>query len=308
MAFKIIQPHSRIGQVLDYYAKGIYPGVATGYSNIDEYYKPRIGNTTIITGYPSMGKTEFLLQMLCNTTSLHGWKHALYTPETGTCVEIILELVHKFTGKTYRKNYANSITESELITAINMITDHFYIIEPDDVSGLTVDEWYAAVKEIDNQTRIHTASIDNWNDLVHDLNNFGGKISEYLKFQIPKFNRFCKTEMISGFILAHPKSPDKMNGKILPAKPNDIEGGSLWWAKAQTIITIHRELDEQNAPTEVIFHKVKPKIVGKRGVTELQYHVADNCYSIDGTRNTQPVSILKTKEVQQVDNNFKAPF
>lgn len=300
MAFKIIKPHTRVGSVLQYFAKGIYPGVNTGYSNIDEYYKPRIGNTTIITGYPSMGKTEFLLQLLVNTTCLHGWKHALYTPETGTCDEIILELVHKFTGKTYRKGYENSITESELVNAVNMITDYFYIIEPDDVSGLTVDEWYDAVKEIQGEATIQTASIDNWNDVVHDLNKFGGKISEYLKFQLPRFNRFCKTENISGFILAHPKSPEALGGVLKPAKPNDIEGGSLWWAKAQTIITIHRELEEQNSSTQVIFHKVKPKIVGKRGIANLHYHIADNCYSIDGTRSTQPYSTFKTVEEKNI--------
>jgi len=295
---KIIRPSSRLGSVLDYYQKGIYPGVSTGYKSMDEHFKPRLGNTTIITGYPSMGKTEFLLQILVNTTSLHGWKHALYTPETGTCDEIILELVHKFTGKTYRKGYGNSITEKELINSVNMINDYFYIIEPDEINGLSIDEWYEGVREIVKDGKIHTASIDNWNDVVHDMNKFGGKISEYLKFQLPRFNRFCKTENLSGFILAHPKSPDTMGGDLKPAKPNDIEGGSLWWAKAQTIITIHRDLEVAQSCTNVIFHKVKPKIVGKRGKIDIHFHVSDNCYSEDGTRRTQPFSFLKDKEVE----------
>lgn len=291
----VVRIKEKVGSVLEYYHRGVYPANNTGFANIDEYWKPRLGNTTIITGYPSMGKTEFTLQILVNCTMLHGWKHALYTPETGTSEEVILELVHKATGKTAQKGYANTISEMELLNATNYLDQYFYIIEPDEVKGLTVNEWYEDVQYIIKETKIHTATIDNWNDLTHDLNNYGGKISEYLKHQLPRFNRFCKSEMIHGFILAHPKSPEKLGGsKLPPAKPNDIEGGSLWWAKAQSLITIHRDLEnEQDKTTQVIVHKAKPKIVGKQGFTSLHYHIADGCYSIDGTRQTQPVSYFK---------------
>jgi len=290
---KVIKPNEIMDSVLNYYERGVYPPHSTGYFTLDEYYKPRLGNTTIITGYPSMGKTEFTLQLLVNTTSLHGWKHLVFTPETGTSEEIVLELVHKFTGKTYRKNYENSISYKDLMTAVAYISDYFYIVEPHEVEGLTLDEWYNVANEYSG--KVNTVTIDNWNDVTHDMGKHAGKVSEYLKFQLPKFNRFCKTKNVHGFILAHPKSPDKVKGEALkPARPEDIEGGSLWWAKGQSIIGIHRDLDTNNSPTQVLIYKAKPKIVGKMGMTQLYYHVADGCFSEDGTRSTYPKSNLKT--------------
>lgn len=258
---------------------GNQPGVSTGFKTLDEFYTVKKGNTTIITGWPTSGKTQFMLQLQTNLTALHNWRHVIYSPETGDAPDIYAEIIHCLTGKTFNNKYSNHITESEMYDAASFTHDYFRVLEPVD-NEITPEHWYESVKEIQSEMEVHTASIDNWNDVEHDMNNHGGKISEYLKFHLPKFNRFCKTRNIHGFLLAHPRNPETKGKESLPPpRPDQIEGGSLWWAKAQSLIVVDRDwTDPKSTTTDILVQKVKPKIVGKKGNVSLQFAAAWNCY------------------------------
>lgn len=264
---------------------GNQPGYKTGFTCLDPYYTVQLGNTTYISGYPTVGKSQFTFQLQCNLTNLYDWKHVIYSPETGNVEDIYAELVHCLTGKTLDKTYANYISEKELFDALAYIKSFFKVIDQDDKPS-TLESWYECVKELHKEFNIKTASIDNWNDIEHEISKRGNIISEYLKLELPKFNTFAKKLGIHGFMLIHPKNP-QLSGKEPPPPPTPfmLEGGSLWPAKGRNIIILHRDLmDYKNTVVDVVIHKVKPKIVGKKGNIQLHFAPAFNCYfeEIDG--------------------------
>jgi twinkle protein len=61
----------------DLWGKGTGKGISTGYSNVDEIYTIAQGQLTIVTGYPSCGKSNFVDQMMVNLAKSHDWKFAL---------------------------------------------------------------------------------------------------------------------------------------------------------------------------------------------------------------------------------------
>ena len=67
-----------------------------GFDSLDPYYKIVLGSTTYIGGQPSHGKTEWLFEMLIRLTQLHGFRHLIYSPETGMAEKIYLELTCKY--------------------------------------------------------------------------------------------------------------------------------------------------------------------------------------------------------------------
>jgi len=101
--------------------------LSTGFETLDQFYKIRPTNTTIIYGYPASGKSEFALQMLVGL-SAKGKKHLIYTPETGNAAEIFCEIAHSLTGKTFDKRFSNYISEAEIYRVQNHILEHFTII------------------------------------------------------------------------------------------------------------------------------------------------------------------------------------
>lgn len=293
---KLVRLNSITDRLFDLRKNGNYPGQSTGFTKLNPYYTIRRGNTTYITGYPTSGKTQLYIQLMCNTSHLYGWKHLPFTPETGTSEEVYAEIIHCLTGKTFNGRFYNYITEAELYDVLPFVQDHFKIIDPTD-GDCTLEAWYEVIREAKREFQVDTAGIDNWNDLEHDMSKHGQKISEYLKYQLPIFNRFAKTENIHGFLLVHPRNPEIMKGEKNPSapRPDMIEGGSLWYAKAQSILIVHRDWSEpDNRTSEVIVAKAKPKIVGKKGMIELEYDPSMNCYfeEIDGTQ-IYPESIFK---------------
>lgn len=276
---KLVEANSIMDNIFHLHKNGQYPGMKTGWKSLDELYSVRRGNTTIITGYPTSGKTTFYLNLLVNLTKNFGWKHCVYSPETGTASEIYAELIFMLTGKTFNKTYQNYITEKELYNILPMVQEYFKVIEPEDTNN-TLDNLYSEVDYAVKTYNINSFGIDNWNDIEHNM-IAKGTISEYLKHELPKFNRFAKTRDVHGFCLVHPRNPDplKQGEQLQPPRPDQIEGGSLWYAKAQSLIVVHRNWDDPtNFNTLIKVEKAKPKIVGKKGQAILTYYAGFGIY------------------------------
>jgi twinkle protein len=53
-------------QVDKIFQDGLGSGATTGYASVDEYYTVAPGMLTVVTGHPSMGKSEFVDQIMVN--------------------------------------------------------------------------------------------------------------------------------------------------------------------------------------------------------------------------------------------------
>lgn len=276
--------------------------LSTGFQTLDMFYKVKPTGTTIIYGYPKMGKTEFLFQLLISLSVKYGKKHLIYSPESGSSEEIYAAIIHGLTGKTFDKRYPNYITEAEYYRVQPFVQEHFIVAEDTDEKGLDFEEYIKLVKDCKNEHGIHTSSIDNWNDIEHESYT---NVSDYLKRKLPKWNKLALTQNIHSFLICHAKNPIGIKNGELPKAPTpyEIDGGAAWIQKAYNMICINREYIEVNNrmqlgnEVDVIIQKVKPRIVGQTGMCKLDYEWAKKCYNetVDG-------------RILRIDTGFKAAY
>ena len=275
--FNITSASDVINRLKDYRTQYNDRGKFLGFSSIDKHYTMQLGNCTDWTGYPISGKTQFLMEMLMNTSVLYGWRHLLYFPDVGSNVEIIADLIHKKTGKSFNPHDQNHITEAEIYTSIDWVTHHFLVLTKQDVKAkLTpVAFWDMAVK-IKQDNELHTASIDSWKDLAHPYNDYGG-YAQYLEFVLPYRNAIAENNDLHLHTIIHPKLTEKENGKRKPPVPYDLKGGSEWFNSGKCMITIDRPNFETNE-VDVYFNKIKPRSIGNIGQITMRYDVAAGRY------------------------------
>jgi KaiC/GvpD/RAD55 family RecA-like ATPase len=277
--------------------------LSTGFKTLDLLYMVKPTNTTIIYGYPKMGKTEFLFQLLISLSLNYGKKHLIYSPESGSAEEIYAAIIHGLTGKTFDKRYtSNYITEAEYYRVQPFVQEHFIVAEDTDEQGLNFDEYIKLVKQCKKDFGIHTSTIDNWNDIEHE--NYTN-VSDYLKRKLPKWNKLALSQKIHSFLICHAKNPIGLKNGELPKAPTpyEIDGGAAWLQKAYNMICINREYVELNGgvqlgnEVDVIIQKVKPRIVGKTGTCKLDYDWLRKCYSetYDG-------------QIHQIESPFKEKY
>lgn len=248
------------------------PGAMKGHDASDipvfnEHYTCRLRNTTIITGYPSSGKSFLAMNLQAALTAKHQWKHFLYTPEMGNADEIYLTLFEIITGHSV----GFGLTEQMITDNLRYINEHFLVFEPDTVP--TMSDLVKLVHEAKEEFGIQTFSIDNMNDLRH---NIVGTQDIYFEDQLLTFNNAAKTLNVHGFLLAHPAKPSA-DDLDLPPPPDKIKGGSAFWSKGQTIMSL-RDAEEY---LHVAIYKAKPRYVAKKGDFLLKKEYKRSTYSIN---------------------------
>ena len=82
--FKILEYNDVQESVINYLQKGDLRGKYLGFPFFDEKYTMALGNCTDWTGSGGSGKSEFLLELLLNTSLYYGWKHLIYVPDVGS--------------------------------------------------------------------------------------------------------------------------------------------------------------------------------------------------------------------------------
>ena len=236
----------------------------TGHQPINEYYKVLLGNCTDITGYPYSGKTLFLVDILFNLSKSKGFKHLLHLPDSGKPAEVIANLIHKYTGKSFNKNHPNAIEEHEIIKCMGWINEHFKIYKYGKQRPTPIEFW-----EYANTLDVQTACIDSWNYMRHE-----GKGTDYLADILSRRNELAENSGKHYFTIIHPKNPTALDynkdGTLKAPDVFNMMGGSEWNNNGKNIIVVHKESKESNN-FDIHFRKIKPRIVGKSGLVTLQF-------------------------------------
>lgn len=245
-------------------------GVYLGFDKLHKHYSMSLGNCTDWTGYPMSGKTQVLMELLINTSLFYGWKHLVYFPDVGTNVEIIADLIHKKTGKSFNPSNNNVITDEEIQNNIEWVINHFKVLTKSDIKAkMTPIEFWDMAVELQKHEELHTASIDSWKDLTHNYIEFGG-YAQYLEYVLPYRNQIAEDNNLHLHTIIHPKLTEKVNGKRAVPVPYDLKGGSEWFNSGKCMITVHRHDPTMNI-CEIHFNKIKPRSNGEIGSIELWF-------------------------------------
>ena len=257
----------------NYNQKGKY----LGWQGLDEFYSMQLGNCTDWTGFPMSGKTQVLMECLLNTSKFYGWKHLVYFPDVGNNVEIVADLIHKLTGKSFNPLENNVIKDREITNSLDWIFEHFQILTKKDVKAkMTPFQFYDYAVELKQKNGLQTASIDSWKDLSHPYHDYGG-YAQYLEVVLPYRNQIAEDKELHLHTIIHPKLTEKINGKRSVPSPYDLKGGSEWFNSGKCMITVHREDLGYNQAT-INFNKIKPRSAGKIGQLIMWFDVEKFLY------------------------------
>jgi len=264
-------------------------------------YTIKEGCTTYIGSAPASGKTELWFEILINLSCLHNWNHVIFSPETGSSAEIFAELCYKYIGKPYVQGQ-NSMSNSEQVIAEMFINEHFIVIDPID-EDLTITKFYELVDEIEKKEgmKIHTTTIDPWNELTEEFIQADlGREDKYLSRILGQVRKNARKTGRHNCVINHVRDQPMVSSKTIAGtdisyfpmpSARDFAGGQVWFRKGLSVLIPWRPpyglLDsEGNGAEKNEVHlkvaKSKPKGVSKNGVYKLyldldkyQYYMLD---------------------------------
>lgn len=276
------------------FAKGMVKGFYCGFEQLYEYYSPLMGGTTYVYANPFSGKTEFWFEVLMSLSELHGMKHAVYSPETGSAEDIYAELISKAARKPFYKQIQGAMGDSDYQRWKEWVGHHFVVIDPQE-TDLSVKEFYAQVDMIEEDLgiKINTTTTDPFNEMKHDLQDKRQDL--YIEEILGFIRRNAREKKRHNAVITHTASQeiikdvtvDGKNAYFNPApNPNKLSGGLAWNRKAMNLLAIWRppvgvldpDTNEPHKENEVhiIIQKYKPKGTGRKGTVRWFFDIHQN--------------------------------
>ena len=255
----------------DLWSKGTGKGVSTGYRGLDQIYTVAPGQLTVVTGYPSNGKSNFVDQLMVNLGKQHDWKFAICSFENQPEVHIS-RFMEIYAEKRFFEG-SNRMTEAERDDALKWAQDHFIFMDSENVEPATIDSILDRAKAAVAQLGIRGMVIDPYNYI--DMKNSGESETAAISAMLTRVQSFAKAFGVHVWFVAHPAKITR-SGMDLP-RPDGmaIAGSMAWWAKADCGLTVHRG----QTGVEVAVWKCRYRWVGTQGEALLGYDKVTGTYS-----------------------------
>lgn len=244
--------------------EGLPPGQRTGWPTVDKFFRPERGYFCVITGIPGHGKSEFMDGLICNTTLLHQWRWAIFSPENYPTALHFNKLAEKFIGAPQKET-----PDADYKMAIDIIDQYMTWLYPPD-GDVTLTQLLEQVLIIKNTYGCDAFVLDPWNEIDHSRPD-GMTETEYIDMSLRRFRRFCRENELFGAIVAHPtKMQPLRDGTMPPVNLWSISGSAAWRNKADYGLVVRRDDMQKNEPVLSV-QKIKQKNFGRVGEVQLYY-------------------------------------
>jgi twinkle protein len=258
-------------RITELYTQGSGKGYSTGYSCIDDIYTIAPAQLSVVTGYPSSGKSNFVDQVMVNLARSCDWKFAVCSFENQPEVHIT-RLMELYTHKRFRDG-RDRMDDSERDAAFKWVNDHFIFIDTNGDEPSTLDSILSRTKTAIKRMGVRGLVIDPYNFIEMDRS---GTETEAISAMLSKVQRFIKTHDIHVWFVAHPAKVNRSGTEQPRPDGMSISGSMAWWAKADCGITIHRG---EGAVVEVAVWKCRHRWIGTQGETTLLFNKTAGTYS-----------------------------
>jgi len=255
----------------DLYAKGTGKGFSTGYASVDQIYTVAPGQLTVVTGYPSSGKSNFVDQLMVNLARKDEWKFAVCSFENQPEIHIS-RLMEIYTGKRFFEG-KDRMSETEKATALAWVNDHFLFIDSNGEEPSTLDSVLDRARVAVKRMGIRGLVIDPYNYL--ELPRDNSTETEAISNMLTRVQKFCKAHDVHTFFVAHPSKVNRSGVDQPRPDGMSISGSMAWWAKTDCGITVHR----QDKAVEIAVWKCRYRWVGTQGETALLYNKTAGTYA-----------------------------
>jgi len=252
------------------YDKGTGSGFSTGYPSVDPIYTVAPGQLTVVTGYPSSGKSNFVDQMMVNLAKNEGWKFAVCSFENQTDIHIT-RLMELYTCKRFFDGQQR-MSQREMDNAFKWVCDHFIFMDTSGDEPNTIDSILTRAKYAIKQMGIKGMVIDPYNYIEHVKKDTTE--TEAISNILTRVQKFCKSTDTHIWFVAHPSKINRTGVEQPRPDGMSISGSMAWWAKTDNGITIHR----RDGFVEMAVWKCRYRWVGTQGETTLLYDKASGSY------------------------------
>jgi twinkle protein len=275
----LVTPLDLRSKVEQLWKDGLPPGDRTGWPSVDKLYTVVPGQLTIVTGWPSSGKSEWLDAVLINL-SRQGWKIAIFSPENQPLELHATKLIEKISGMPFGRGPTERVPFDAIPEFLDELSSFAFLAS---VSGDAIPA-QGVIDSVTPWLSQHEGCkrglvIDPWNELEHWRPSNLSE-TEYVSQTLSIIRGWARANAVHVWIVAHPRNVRRENGeKLSPARLDQISGSQHWWNKADCGISIHRD-QTPDAPMEVEVHvlKCRFKHVGRIGVTSLRYDIVTGRY------------------------------
>lgn len=262
--------------MLDSFNTGKAYGETTYFKLIDEHFRWKKGELTLMHGIMNQGKSTMIMQLCLVKAIFNGYKYAFFSPEQDPPDDFYDDLIHMYIGQNTQKNYNNQMSESEYIRGMDFIKEHFFYIYPENESP-TPEYINARFIEVINKHKVNGCIIDPYNQLDNDIRKNGGREDLYLSSFLSQQKRLAQKYQIFMIIIAHPKTGLTKTKDGDYDKPNvyDLAGGAMWSNKCDNVLCTYRPYYTSNKESRMVeftSQKIKKhKLCGTPGDVSLIY-------------------------------------
>ena len=260
-------------QAMGLYDTGFAKVLGINVPEIDERFKPKKGEVTLLSGIGNYGKSSYKRWYQVFRVVLYGEKFATFSPEDNPPEEYYHDLVEILLGADCTPSNYNRPSRDIYERAYDFICKHFFYVYPKntDPTPTYIKEVFL---ELIIKENIDGCDIDPFNQMSNNYNGFAGR-DKYLEWVLTDFSRFAIINDVYFWIVAHPIKLSKQGDGNYPCPDVfDIADGSMWNNKMDNILIYHRpfaQTDPQNPTCELHSKKIRrQKTVGKKGCTVFQ--------------------------------------
>ncbi len=297
---------------LNIYDSGYESIQSMGISELDEYFKMKRGEITLLSGIGNYGKSSLLKFLLLMKAILFDQKFALFSPEDCPASEFYHDLVEIYLGCDCTPKNPNRPSREKYDVAYDWISKHIFYVYPKTIAP-TPEYIKERFLELIIKQKVDGCVIDPFNQLS---NEYGARSDKYLETFLSDCSRFAQTNNVYFIIVAHPTKLKKIQGEENYPCPDifDIADGAMWNNKMDNILIYHRpehQSDPNSSLCELHTKKIRrQKMIGKKGVLEFQLNRTIRRFVFSG-KDVMGSALKGEKETKQLNitdyRNFHEP-
>ena len=247
------------------YADGIFDmmdnpkaeeGLPLPWSSVPLTLKPE---TYLLTGIPSMGKSTWMDNIIVYSAQMHGYKWAVFSPESYPVKKYLAKLIWVRLGKNIMGKYCIPPTKGDVERELDWLSGRVVVLDPKE-SDKAIDSLLLSVEWLVVNEGINAFLFDPYNEFSmtrpHNITE-----TEYVSLFLGRIRSFVNTHEVMAWIVAHPTKLRKEDvtypdgtSRFDYAVPTayDISGSANFYNKPDNIIAVHRNKDRNTNPDNIV--------------------------------------------------------
>lgn len=236
--------------------------------DMDMAFKVLPGQFVVVTGIPNHGKSRWLDQVAVSMAQIHGWRWAVFSPETGT-ENHIADLCEIRAGLPFHPGPNPQLDSEGLAVTLGWAQESFRFIDAGEHTP-SIDWVLERAAAAVLRYGIRGLIIDPYNELEAGRPPQMSE-TEFVSQLISKCKRFARAHDVTVFMVAHPtKIANPGGGKEPMPSLYDIAGSAHWRNKADAGLVVYRDYEERC--TLVVSRKIRRQpICGAPGAVKFWF-------------------------------------